>query len=129
MTWARRDWAQPVGYFDEISQQFVETRVGDHVIFWARVLVPELRLSRRAALLLLQGMPLGQLLLPNQDLRFSEGGPTMWEAIHLVLRVDPWKYYVPVPRLSGLVLAVLERVPDALSPEEILAAVAANSAA
>ena len=124
--WCRADWAIPVGVLAKLHVTPKLTRVGDVTFNWTRVHIPALWLGYRATLLLLQGQPLSSILLPGHTLR----APHMASAPagHVLLRVDPWEYWAARPCLSGLVLANLhEELPLALTPEEVLGALAADS--
>jgi hypothetical protein len=111
----RTDWIEPVGYFDSVSQERFSTGLLD----WARVDIPEFRLSRMASILLLQGKKLGDILVPNHYVQVegSEGGAPLF---HLLVKVDQWKYWEPPPRLTNMVLASLLEVPEELSPHKAL---------
>lgn len=101
------------------------TLVHDKWLSWVRIDIPELVLERGAALLLLQGIQLTQLLIPNHTVELGE---TRVQLAHLILRVDPWEMWRPVSVLTNLVLAQLGEVPPGISPTEVLAALAADSA-
>jgi hypothetical protein len=103
----------------------MRARVHDKWLAWVRIDIPELVLERSAALLLLQGMQLTQLLIPNHSVELGE---TRTQLGHLILRVDPWQVWRPVPVLANLVLAQLGEVPPGLSPTEVLAALVSDSA-
>lgn len=101
------------------------THVHGKWLSWMRIDIPELVLERGAALLLLQGMQLTQLLIPNHSVELGE---TRTQLAHLILRVDPWEMWRPVATLTNLVLAQLGEVPPGISPTELLAALASDSA-
>lgn len=126
LSWQRRDWPSPLGSFDNINFARKRTEVGHRWVTWVRVDIPELLLARGASLLLLQGQSLSQLLIPNHELVYEGGGVS--HVAHLILRVDPWRLWEPVPRLTGLVLAKLGEVPKGIPPTELLAALASDSA-
>ncbi len=95
---------------------------------WAKVAFPRLRLSHKAALLLLQGQALSAILIPNHVLRFSNDEREV-RAGHVLLRCNPWEYYLPVPELTGIVVAKLGEIPEGIGSSEVLAALAQDSAA
>lgn len=128
IVWARRDWATPVGLFPLADWTRRTTVVGSSLLTWVRIAVAQLWLGHRATVLLLQGMPLSQLLIPNHEWRI-EGCEKPFEVGHLVLRVDSWEYWRPRPVLTNLVLASLGDIPAELSAAEVLGALAADSAA
>jgi hypothetical protein len=97
---------------------------------WAKVDFPRLRLSHKSALLLLQGQALSAILIPNHVLRFSSGGREVnAQAGHVLLRCNPWEYYLSVPELTGVVVAKLGEIPEGIGSSEVLAALAQDSAA
>ena len=95
------------------------------ILGWSRVRIDSLWLSRKSALLLLQGMPLGKLLIPNHELRHAGASPA--PAGHVLLRVDSWEVWRSQPVLTNLVLANLGKIPDELDPKEVLGALASDS--
>lgn len=131
LTWYRSDWSSPLGKFNELNAAVKSSLVGDHWVEWNWIEIPELLLERSAALLLLQGMPLSQLLIPNHMVGYTLDpavGELRDQLAHLILRVDPWEVWRPTPRLTGLVLAKLGEVPRGVTPTELLAALASDSA-
>lgn len=123
--WERTDWGEPVGFFEEASLD-IEPRddtVHGHVLKWNKIHISSFRLGHRASLLLLQGMSLTSILLPNQLVRFPAYSLPV-QVAHLVLRVDPWKFWQPAPRLTGLVMASLIDIPAELADDEVLSALA-----
>lgn len=125
IVWRRSDWPSPVASFNDMSTERIRTQVQDKWLSWVRVDLPELVLERSAALLLLQGIQLTQLLIPNHSV---EVGATRTQLAHLILRVDPWEMWRPIPKLTNLVLAKLGEVPLGISPTEVLAALVSDSA-
>lgn len=125
LSWCRRDWQEPVGFFDTVNVEARRAEVRGSWFDWSFIEIPELRLGRQAALLLLQGQRLSDLLIPNHEVIHPMGRT---QIAHLILRVDPWKMYQPVPRLTGLVLARLGQLPLGAPPTEVLAALASSSA-
>lgn len=125
LVWRRKDWAEPVGSCSVVDLTHKRTKAAGRWVSWARVSIPELTLERGAALLLLQGQSLSRVLIPNHELVAPSG---TYQVAHLLLRVDPWELWRPVPRLTGLVLARLGEVPMGIPPTELLASLAADSA-
>lgn len=128
VVWARTDWARPVGVFFRLSVAAHETSVDGQLLQWNAFEVEELWLSRHAAFLLLQGMPLSQILIPNHRIEHPSFEEPL-HAGHIVLRTEPWKYWLPQPKLTGLVVAQLGEIPDGLSSADVLGALARASAA
>lgn len=125
IVWRRSDWPRPVASFNVLQTTQRRTQVRDKWVDWVQVEIPELLLERSAALLLLQGERLSQLLIPNHSI---EVGGTRMSIAHLLLRVDPWEVWRPAPCLTGLMLAQLGSVPTGIAPTELLAALASDSA-
>lgn len=99
---------------------------------WAKVVFPRLRLSHKSALLLLQGQALSAILIPNHVLKrqsFSGEPVVTATAGHVLLRCNPWEYYLSVPELTGVVVAKLGEIPEGIGSSEVLAALAQDSAA
>lgn len=126
LIWRRRDWPSPVASLNAISVKSLRSQVRQKWFDWNLVAVPELMLERNAALLLLQGQSLSQVLIPNHELVDAEG--RTYQLAHLLLRVEPWTVWLPQPRLTGLVLAELGPLPAGINPTELLATLAADSA-
>lgn len=122
--WRRSDWPNPVASFSNMSTESMRAHVNGKWLSWVRIDIPELVLERGAALLLLQGKSLSQLLIPNHSVELGE---THVQLAHLLLRVDPWEPWRPVSRLTGLVMAQLGEVPAGISPTEMLAALISDS--
>ena len=117
--WQREDWGSvPVGAFSACEVSTMRSYAGCTFFDWELVRIPELRLSRRSALMLLQGAPLNSLLIAGHRLH----GCRDRIAGHVVLRSDPWEYWRSTPALTGLQLARLGKLPDELDPKEALAA-------
>ena len=130
LIWYRSDWPRPVASFNEVSTVALSSPVRGEWVQWTRIEIPELLLERAAALLMLQGMPLSQLLIPNHSIGYRptpDAEEVRMQLAHLLLRVDPWDVTRAVPRLTGLVLAQLGKLPLGLQPTEVLAALAADS--
>lgn len=125
--WARRDWDKPLGVFHSATSAPRVSNVGGLSFSWVRIHVPQLLLGHRAAILLLQGMSLTKLLIPNHEWRLPNS-ETRVELGHLVLRVDSWEYWHSRPALTGLVLASLHKIPAELAAADVLGALAADSA-
>lgn len=129
--WCRQDWPTPVGSFSTLHGNDVASHVGEFVVKWRRFEIPEFWLTQLAALLLLQGMSLSQLLIPGNFLRTetpnNQGTQVHGPLAHLLLRVDPWEAWQPLPRLTNLVLARLDEIPQELEPQQVLAALARDS--
>lgn len=125
VVWKRSDAVYPIASFNLMSTRHMRARVADKWMSWIKVDIPELELERASALLLLQGMSLTQLLIPNHTV---EMGETRLQLAHLILRVDPWEMWRPPPKLTGLVLAQLGAVPPGVSPTALLAALVSDSA-
>ena len=126
--WMRTDWMNPVGAFIHSTTRFRTVEVREHKINWTSVEIDEFWLGHQAALLLLQGMPLSNLLIPNHRLVHADFERPL-QVAHVVLRVRPWEYWRARPVLQGLMLVALGDIPDGLSPSEVLAALAFDSAA
>lgn len=127
IVWARRDWDKPLGVFHSATSVRRTSSVGGASFHWVRIRIPELLLGHRATILLLQGMSLSKLLIPNHEWQLA-GTETRVELGHIVLRVDPWEYWRPRPTLTGLVIASLGEIPAELLAADVLAALAADSA-
>lgn len=125
--WTRLDWAQPVGAFVNCTTTPRTSRVLDSVLEWNAVCIDELWLSHKAALLLLQGAKLSDVLVPNHRIVHPMLGASL-QIAHVVLRVDPWQYWLPRPVLRNLMVATLGPIPLGLSSSEVLAALAFDSA-
>lgn len=127
IVWHRRDWGQnPVGHLNTIETERRTSVVRDLKFSWIAIQVPKLRLTQRSALLLLQGQALSSILIPNHFIKFQA---TETQLGHVLLRVDPWKYWLSVPELTGLLIAKLGEIPDGISSSEALAALVQDSAA
>lgn len=126
VVWARTDWEKPVGHFTDLSVEAMRSTLHDQSFFWSAVRIASLQLSHRAALLLLQGQPLSGILVPNHFILGSDG--SRQQLGHVLLRVDPWRYWLPSPVLTGLVLARLGELPDGVSSSEVLAELAQRTA-
>jgi len=131
VTWARTDWESPVGFFKNLKVQSRRVVVRDVTLDWVKVEFPRIRLAHKAALLLLQGQALSAILIPNHVLRLPspDGAYMDYTAGHVLLRCNPWDYTLPVPELTGVVIAKLGEIPDGISSAEVLAALAHDSAA
>lgn len=127
MKWCRRDWDQPVASFVNFhtSQRRSVFRDGSQMK-WLHVQIPTLYLSRRASLLLLQGMRTNDLLIPNHEVRVAGAAPA--QVAHLLVRAAPWHFWYPVPALHDLHLALLGDVPPGIHQAEVLAALAEDTA-
>lgn len=113
IAWRRADWELPVGYLAMLSNELMVSSVAGLSFTWHVTRVPYFRLEHKTSLLLLQGKALSSLLIPNHTVF---GNPVA----HVLLRVDPWKYWSSVPALTGLVLAKLGDVPDGISSDDVL---------
>jgi hypothetical protein len=129
IVWWRHDWNEPVGFIKNIRiLRCVTPVIPGHEVVWDRLDIDEMRLGHKAAMLVLQGMGLTTMLVPNSALRGATipfGSPVA----HLVLNRDDWAPYSSPPKLTGLVMAKLIATPDA--PEDkilqaLVAAVLAN---
>jgi hypothetical protein len=129
MIWLRHDWAGPVGSCAEINFMPRSSRVGELELEWTCVELPEFWLSHRAALLLLQGMSLSKILLPNHYLiaHTEDGVMNLRTRADLVLRVERWQAARAVPALQGLVLALLPTSAASLDQASLLSALVAGS--
>jgi hypothetical protein len=129
--WERSDWDSPVGFFSLMKVVNKRSKVRDHYIDWACVRFPRVRLAHKAALLLLQGQALSSILIPNHALRVPQdsAGAGLYTAGHVLLRCNPWDLTLPVPELTGVVVAKLGEIPDGISSAEVLAALVHDSAA
>jgi hypothetical protein len=116
-------WEIPPGHADEFEFITVTSRVGDNLFQWGRWNIPELLLSGRAALLLLQGMKLQQLF-DNAGL-VVEGNSSVSDGLHpgpyILVKAGYLQYNVP-PKLTGVVLACFS-LPGYASKEEVLGAI------
>lgn len=126
LIWNRRDWQHPLGSLSTLNAEAKRSQVQRRWFDWTLIEIPELVLERSAALLLLQGQRLTDLLIPNHELIDPQG--RTYQVAHLLLRVDPWEAWRAVPRLTGLVLAQLGPLPAGISPTELLATLATESA-
>lgn len=129
MMWSRRDWDVPVGTFAEFTTKRHCTRVGGHSLQWWSFRVDRLHLSHRSALHLLQGLSLSSLLLPSHCVQKADSSEVFGEVGQLVLRVDPWRYWLPRPVVTGLVVVTMELPLQELALEKVLEALVAASAA
>lgn len=127
VAWLRTDWEHPVGFLSELHTTTCVSVIRGERMRWAMVAIPELWLTQKAALLLLQGMALSKILIPNHGL-LAPGDPVRHQVAHLLLRVDPWQYWQSAPSLTGLVLARLGAVPPGVGPSEVLGALVHDSA-
>ncbi len=125
--WLRADWASPVGTLRDVVVTIKRSKVSQGWLTWRLVHIPEFLLERRAALLLLQGQRLSDILIPNHQLDIGLG-QVPFPIAHQILRVDPFEAWRPVPRLTNLALAYLEDVPAGARPTEVLAVLATDSA-
>ncbi len=126
LIWRRRDWPHAVASLNALHAQARRSHVQGKWFDWTLIQIPELLLERGAALLLLQGQSLSQLLIPNHELVDLEG--RTYQVAHLLLRVDPWEAWRAQPRLTGLVLVRLGPLPAGINPTELLATLAQDSA-
>lgn len=123
--WRRRDWLDPVGRFYVSCQYNVETSFSEGVLEAELITIPELHLGHQAALLLLQGQRLSDILIPNNYIAQVDnagGERELHPLAHLVLNVDPWVVHEAPPVLRNLRLAQLVQIPDGVAPDRILAA-------
>jgi hypothetical protein len=126
--WYRTDWGRSAGTITSFSFTRRTYECGSLSFIWGLVEIPVLHLEHKAALLLLQGQKLTDILIPNHELR--QGAQRLAGPIgHVLLRVDPWKYWQSRPTLTGLKLAYLREIPDELAPAEVLGILVAGSAA
>lgn len=127
----RTDWAAPVGFFTELRTKRIRSSVRGFYFDWVRVDLPRLRLAHKAALLLLQGQTLSAILIPNHRVvaTWLGSGETHHTLGHVLLRCDPWQYYLAVPALTGVTIAKLGEIPDGISSAEVLAVLAQDSLA
>lgn len=125
--WLRTDWEYPVGCLTDLRTTERVSVIRGERLHWVLVEIAELWLTQKAALLLLQGMQLSKILIPNHTL-VAPGDLAYNQIAHLLLRVDPWQYWQSAPSLTGLVLAKLGAVPPGFSPSEVLGALAHDSA-
>lgn len=126
--WYRTDWGRAAGTI--MSFSFLRrTYERDSLKFsWGLVEIPALYLCHKAALLMLQGQKLSDILIPNHELR--QGANRLAGPLgHVLLRVDPWQYWQSRPVLTGLKLAHLAEIPEELAPMEVLEILVAGSAA
>lgn len=128
MTWGRRDWNVPVGTFSSFAVVQHDSLVDGYSLRWWSFKVDRLHLSHRAALHLLQGVSLSNLLLPSHYIQRLDGSESFGEVGQLVLRVDPWNYWLPRPVVTGLIVATVELPPQELALEKVLEALVAASA-
>lgn len=125
--WYRTDWGRAAGSMAAYSIRRISYVSADASLFWDLVEIPSLYLCHKAALLLLQGQKLSNILIPNHELRrgvYRSGAPLA----HVLLRVDPWDYCLPRPMLTGLKLARLAEIPEDLPPMKVLEILVAGSA-
>lgn len=128
MTWLRRDWPVPVGTFSKFTVEEHRTEVEGHLLHWWAFEVGALHLGHRAAMYLLQGLSLSNLLLPSHYIQRADG--TFYgEVGQLVLRVDPWNYRLPRPVVTGLIVVTVEPPPQDFAPEKVLEVLVAATAA
>jgi len=125
-TWLRDDWPSPVGYIDELSMTNRKAIVQGEELDFVRIEVSKMRLSHMAALRILQGAKLSDVLIPNHRLSFGDitkARPTA----HLVVHVGPWEPWLFPMCLRDLVLVKLREVPERLSPQDVLGALAEDA--
>lgn len=128
MMWSRRDWDVPVGTFAAFRTVQHDSVVEGHLLRWWSFRVEKLHVSHRAAMYLLQGLSLSDLLLPSHYVQRADGSEVFGEVGQLVLRVDPWNYWLPRPVVTGLTVATVELPPPELALEKVLEALVAASA-
>lgn len=116
--WRRRDWQNPVGWLPSISFTTRSQETERGVLGWTRVDIPEFYLGHRAGLLLLQGLKLADLLVPNHEFVPVEGAPR--QVAHVYLRVDAWRPHETPLVLRNLILASLDALPLGLEPPAVL---------
>jgi hypothetical protein len=92
---------------------------------WDRILIEEVRLSRAAAMLVVQGLPLSHLFPP--DLTAYDGArPVLWfRAPPVLLHCSAVGTSQVPPKLQGVVLGVVVHT-EGLSEDEIRARMLAN---
>jgi hypothetical protein len=127
MMWLRRDWNVPVGTFSSFTTRQQQANVDGHLLRWWSFKVDRLHISHRSAMHLLQGRTLSDLLLPSHYIQ-KDGGEYFGEVGQLVLRVDPWNYWLPRPVVTGLTVVTVELPPQELALEKVLEALVAASA-
>ena len=110
IVWGRTDWDTPVGVCSRISIVPRSVRIDGFVFYWRRVHVASLRLSHKAALFLLQGVGLSDLLLPNHRISWAGGSVEM--PYRLLLKSERFQPWEPLPSLSGLIFASFDNVPE-----------------
>jgi hypothetical protein len=128
MMWSRKDWNVPVGTFSAFQTKQHDTSVEGHLLRWWSFKVDRLHLSHRATMYLLQGISLSNLLLPSHYIQKMDGSEVFGEVGQLVLRVDPWNYWLPRPVVTGLTVVTVELPPRELALEKVLEALVAASA-
>lgn len=123
--WRRHDWPKPLATFDTV-EIFVRTiKVREHVLDVDLLHFSPLRVGHTAALRILQGQTLSNLLVPNHYI--AQAGRDEGEPYgHLIVQHDAWLPWASPPTLTGLVMARLYDVPD-VPADEVLAAVIACS--
>ena len=112
-------WKDHVGKANACTWTDIVTEVaGKGVIDWTLFRIARLTLSQTAGLLVLQGLPLGQLF---QGAVFSTPNFEASGAF-ILLKGDLEREYIPGRAITGLVLGRLRRYPAGVSDEEILGA-------
>jgi hypothetical protein len=124
--WYRTDWGRAAGVITSFAFERRTHVSGSLRLDWGLVEISTMYLSHKAALLLLQGQKLSDILIPNHELRRGANRIT-GPLAHVLLRVDSWKYWQSRPALTGLKLAHLREIPDGLSSAEVLEILVAGS--
>lgn len=113
-------WAEPIGYFNEMHWKMHTSKNDKGSVDWKRLDIPCLFLSKTAALLLVQGMPLTGLFPP--DFRLAVGAadvPGSFGSKHILLRAEPPLFLDPPPKVRHVVLGFVYEQ-QGLSDEEVL---------
>ena len=128
--WGRVDWPKPVGHFTEFSSTPMVSVFDGQPVAWKLIKIRRFSLEHRAALLLLQGRPLNALLIPNQAVRIASRPdlPAIHGWAHVLLRVDPWQFWLPQPELTNIAFArLVDEIPAGVAPAVVLAELADRS--
>ena len=102
-------WQEPIGRTDSIDLARCKERRDRKLLTWDCIFMEELRLSKAAALLLVQGMPLSRLFPP--DLTFCEGDTAhpwlSFKAPIVLLKRDIGSCTEAPPRLRNVWLGIV----------------------
>jgi len=117
----REDWDYPLGIAYGIKSVVTE----DSGVFWRRVFLDKVELSRQSSLLLLQGLGVRDLFIPNARLAIPDHDLLCY--FHLLIGCRRWAPNGTPPCLAGLSLVGLVGAPTSMGSDSILEIIMRNN--